>query len=465
MSIDRPFKCKFYVLMTMFRNARFRETVEEECASSGMFRDVKLLEPLWQILKDHTAQYGESPARETVEFLLELNEAYSTPAERRSFGVLLDRIWSSGSADVKVASQIVKEYLERESIGRLRRAVSVGAEDRIEEAVEEFSRVRSRVGVIIPQEKNPIRDGVEGYLQMMQRDPIGIPFIDKAMEGGLMAGDLLGFIMPTGVGKTTLVWQAANECVMRKRHVILFSFEQILQGDQALRAAVLACGGTRQDWSARSLEKLDPRLRERFERVRPLWSEYLHAYDTWAEPQTPLRSVGDLFDVVKMHMDRHQEPFLITLDWLGLMMDKILQNRSFRSHREELSFGESQMQELKSYAQQTGVRVLVFHQKDAASSGKSAEFVGSSQNSKGDKSYSMLMDNCFVSSKKSTEDNVIFKLDKARNVAQSTVKVHLDGRRCMFTDVIEDFEITVNTPAAASGDEDDEDEGIDIYED
>ena len=279
----------------------------------------------------------------------------------------------------------------------------------------------------VPKDENPF-DDPEAYLSQAARFPTGVGFLDEALDGGGQIGELLGFLAPSGGGKTTLGLQIADAQVRKKQHVVYLATEQELRGDLTVRSFCLALRCSRKFFKD-DFSKLEPELQEQITQQTKDWREYFHFFDFMDKD---IISIDAFFAPVDRLLAQGIQPVYIITDWWGDVRDALLNAAELRDETAGRRKGRIWVQELKNKGRSYNAINIVFHQLSGATAGKSAKSIASSHDAQEDKSLNNRMDYCFVMSKKDEKDEMKIFSDKTRRFKNMTKKLKLDGDSCLF---------------------------------
>lgn len=314
-----------------------------------------------------------------------------------------------------------------------------------------------------PVAKNPFGPDAFKYFEESKPIPLGIDFLDKMLGGGTIPGETVAFIMPPGAGKTTIALQGAAECIKRKKHVCVMSFEQSLSGDLAKRMYILATNSSRSAWKNVDLKTAPPYLQNKWKEAAKDWSTYLHFHDDWTDSDFQLTSVREMFKVIE-DLDRiGQKPEVLFIDWWGRIHPKLEETHPhLRSDYEKRQAHQKWLHDIKTYSEKLKLRTFVFHQLSGEKAAKKSwTIVGSAHDAMENRNFPQIFDYCFVTGIKDLKsEKVRFVLSKARSAStkNSQMDVRLDGEHCRFVPADPDYQSTLMMEMI----DDDNDE--DVYE-
>jgi hypothetical protein len=276
---------------------------------------------------------------------------------------------------------------------------------------------------------NPFTD-IKAHMETAVRHPTGVDFIDNILDGGVRPGEVLGFVIPTSGGKTTLGLQLADAQVMQARHVAVLSSEQRLKGDISVRCFTLGAR-THQNAFKEGYDQAEPEIREALDLVSPAWLKYFHFFD-----QTSLNvdNIASAFAPIYKLKSQGETPYIVVIDWWGRLKDRIMgAQQKHLSDAQERKLSRSLLQDVKDVSEDLGVTTIVLHQMAGAVAERGHKHKPSSHSAQEDKNFNNMMDFCFTISKKDPANGrVTLRADKARSTANNEVKLVLDGGHCLF---------------------------------
>lgn len=272
----------------------------------------------------------------------------------------------------------------------------------------------------------------ESDLADVARTAMGVPFMDEMLDGGPAAGELIGFLAPSGGGKSTLGWMAASACIMSKRDIWYVSTEQRMKGDFQMRSMSLLTGQSRNifkhGWDSVPANIKDL-CKERVEEY-DVYSHFIDATDT------EYRSIDAVFEPVRRKIAQGQHPGLIIVDWWGRLSDQInLNNPAIKTDPQKRMHDRDNLHRLKKLAEEFRCPILVLHQLSGAANGKSSNTKLTAADAQENKSFNNMFDFCFVAGNRNSDDVLDINTDKARSIARCTRKQKLNGEFCKFEDV------------------------------
>jgi hypothetical protein len=299
--------------------------------------------------------------------------------------------------------------------------------------------------------RNPF-DDLETNMAVAELCPWGVDFMDVILGGGSAAGEMVGVLMVSGGGKTTLGVQILAAHVRRKEHIVYFSTEQDLAGDMTIRMLCHALGCTRDDVKT-GVSRMTPQYRKRIPEVKKDWETYCHFIEL---AHKPIMSINSLFEYVQQLNDRGIYPTSIIIDWWGRLKDALVETNlnNGASEADIRRSSRSWLHTLRSRGGEFGLKTLVLHQLSGQVAERSHAHRPSSHSAQEDKNFNNMFDYCFTASRKDEDDECDFIADKARKGGNDRRRIRLDGLRCRFE--------AVGNPNDTSMVDDDDDDFADI---
>jgi hypothetical protein len=349
--------------------------------------------------------------------------------------------------------KFIQDTLQSMLLDKVRNSVvqNLTANHDIEDVLETASRDMQSQTPGRPQIID-VFDNFEEDIAAVTKNPLGVPFIDDMIEGGMSPGEILGFIMPTGTGKTTLGLQISDALVLAKKKVAYFSFEQPLRGDIMLRQAVLASQGIRSEWRAyaaavqrnpqersRMEAYISPQYLKTFNKFRPYWKENFRFID-YTRPDCTLKHIDSLFrELDELHKQSGFRAEYMILDWWGLVINQLMLHQLTKSGGEYLRlFRQQTLKAVQANCIERGIHLIVFHQASGQAAARGPAARPTSHDAQEDKNFNNMFTYGFASGTKDDNGNILMVADKARNCARSKVRLHIDGQRCRLVPISDD---------------------------
>jgi len=305
---------------------------------------------------------------------------------------------------------------------------AVRDEDNMEKIAKLFAELETD-DLAVPRSQT-IFDDLEGMLKQGIRFPSGISWFDYLMNGGGAAGEMVCIIAPSGGGKSTLAHQFVNEQVEQQEHCPYISAEQELEGDFALRQAVLSTKSTRDDWDNKEWHEVDEKLRTQLEKMRPLHEEYFHFYDF---VNTEILSMRTLMEPVYRLKAEGKCPKYVIIDWWGVVRDSFIASKGLNMGSDQKrTLQRLLLKRLSGMAKELGVVLIIFQQLSGQAASKGSKARQSSHDAQEDKNFNNYFDFAITIGKKDEKDMVRLMADKARRCANTEVWLKLDGGACRF---------------------------------
>ena len=145
--------------------------------------------------------------------------------------------------------------------------------------------------------------------------PLGIPWLDTMLTGGLAAGEVLLFLGPTGGGKTTLATKTAWLRAMQRSHAVYITYDEPLEGQINSRFWSLMTGVPRPDFEKQTIADMSPEIQRRFQAWREAYGSYLHVYDG-SSARHGKGGIADIKQITADEINQGRHPSLIIVDWV-----------------------------------------------------------------------------------------------------------------------------------------------------
>lgn len=271
----------------------------------------------------------------------------------------------------------------------------------------------------------------------------GVSFVDLMTGGGPCCGELIGFLAPSGGGKTTIANQIGVEMANLGRKFVIFQFEQSLTSGKYFQGVYSCATGINRNRIKNNflddLSCFSAKEKEKIEESKKSLEGNLFFFDMsgiGSSASTGQGGVMELDSVINSLANKGIKIDGFAIDWFLPMADRAYAMAG--SKREERKFYQSMMDQLKKLAERHKVFCWVNHQIAPAAAGKrsglkqtdSAEF----------KSFSWMCDICFTLTNLDIDGCGLFCVDKNRNGVKSSKFVKLDGPYAKFIGIEDKLE-------------------------
>jgi len=274
----------------------------------------------------------------------------------------------------------------------------------------------------------------ETALEGMTRSPIGVDALDRMLDGGPAAGELIGYLAPSGGGKSTVGWMAAVATMTQKKRAWYLSTEQRLKGDFSVRVQSLITGESRNAFK-HGWKNVPEQIRLKSQEQVTKYE----AYSTFLDlTDTEYQSVDAVFDPIRKAFNRGDKPDLIVLDWWGRLNDQINScNPKITTDPQKRTASRNNLHRLKQIAEDLECPIFVLHQLTGQANKKGSKSKITSADAQEDATFNNMFDFCFVAGNRNGDDVFNLTTDKARGAARTSVDQKLNGAYCRIDDVKE----------------------------
>lgn len=418
--------------------------VYRQLQDMNYFIDFEDLHLIFHFACEYMKLYDRCPSYELYKLNLagmadELNisEDVARAAMTKLGGLLQEYEWHD-----ELVQDWIKESIKEEEMRRYKDALE--SED-IDEALEKLPDFSTSMQADPFQQitlQNPF-DDLANNMEVAQRTPLGVDFLDYILDGGVCKGEAIGILAPSGGGKTTLALQIADAQVIARKHVLYISTEQKLRGDVSIRSYCLAAKAPR-DAFKNGLDNVPPEIVETLEMQKKYWLQYFHFMDV---SDLKIQTLEQIYKPLEDLIAQGKPPSLIIIDWWGRLRDNLTLNHVDVANKSESRAriaSRDWLHNIKQKAEKYDAATVVFHQLAGAEAKKSAKSTPSVYAAQEDSNFSNMFDFAFALSNRNAMDNARLSAGKARGAAKMEATVHLDGRYCRFKRA-EDVDSTIES--------------------
>ena len=155
----------------------------------------------------------------------------------------------------------------------------------------------------------------ESALANRKPQPLGIPWLDTMLAGGLADGEVFLFLAPTGCGKTTLATQIAWSRAMQQSHTIYVTYDEPLESHINSRFYSLMTGVPRPNLEKQAIADMSPDIQRKFQSWREAYGDFLHLYDG-SGVKHGKGGIEDIRQTIAGEIDQGRRPSLVIVDWV-----------------------------------------------------------------------------------------------------------------------------------------------------
>ena len=408
------------------------------------------LRVIWQSARDFFKAYRKLPLKEFLRTDV-LSRCSKTASLNHQYLLenickQIELIYAWPELLPQYAISILESVLWQRHVGPI--IMSMAASQHVSESMwEKLSREAQNTKVGFIEDVQPF-GGDHVMVGVEPRKPTGVTFLDEMLGGGTRTGELIGFLAPSGTGKTTITHQLAIEHAYRAEHVVVFTYEEPPNNDYMISVHACACKVPKSKWehcknAADITASLSADELDRYYAARNKIGKYLH-YANFSGHGKNVAGAGGATEIdaaLRFYEDRVGAPItMFAIDWFWPMV--------LRSYEMvPVSYGKKM--EIRAYAQQTvdAIKQIasshrswcwVTHQIAAADSGKKSL---SFENAGEVKSFAWWMNGCFALARLCEKEPRVSQLhfSKARSAKPTTIMVQLKGEISTFVKLEEEM--------------------------
>jgi hypothetical protein len=230
----------------------------------------------------------------------------------------------------------------------------------LQEAIEEFVEEAAKVDNVETGLKvyHPFKDRTK-LLRKKTRIPTGVKVIDSILQGGIVPGEHLGILGPSGGGKSIIANQLICNFAIRKMDTMIIQFEQSIEGDIAERMFAYLTGRPITDFRDKGMD-LPPEVLEDINKVEHIM-DHIRCMSYVDQGVSAIRTgTQELIKDLQAVYDSGFKFKFLVMDWLGAAVTGFM-----RSSLDEGSFFQSAeilMDDVNKWAKQHGITIIWMHQ-------------------------------------------------------------------------------------------------------
>lgn len=192
---------------------------------------------------------------------------------------------------------------------------SVDLKDTMAEALQSLNQSEQKTtGAVL---YDPIAD-MEKLLVNTPRVPTGIKFLDELTGGGLVFGEHIGILGPSGGGKSTITNQLVCNLAIQGYKSLLIQFEQTIEGDITNRVYSYLSEKPIETFRGKSFNQIPRDVIEQLVSMKSISSKIrMTSFCDMNMEKSKGGSVQDIIDTIDKAIEDGFYPQVVLIDWLG----------------------------------------------------------------------------------------------------------------------------------------------------
>ena len=213
---------------------------------------------------------------------------------------------------------------------------------------------------------NPIRD-IDELMLHQERVPTGIGFIDRLTGGGLVFGQHLGILGPSGGGKTVISIQLMCNLAIQGHNVLYLQFEQPVKGDPDIVSRIYSylSGEPITTFYGKTTKELNPEVLNKLRKMQPISDRIRCASMLDVKEEgghaTGAGSIQDIINVIDEAIRSGFTPKVVIIDWLGAAVSDFM-NAGDGGDQNYPIVAEHIQDVLNGYGKDHGISIVYSHQ-------------------------------------------------------------------------------------------------------
>lgn len=163
---------------------------------------------------------------------------------------------------------------------------------------------------------DPIAD-MEKLLVNTPRVPTGIRFLDELTGGGIVFGEHLGILGPSGGGKSTITNQLVCNLAIQGYKSLLIQFEQAIAGDITSRVYSYLSKRPIDTFYGKSIDQIPVDIINELKAMRTISNRVRMTSMCDVDTKSKGGSVQDIIDIIDQAVASGFKPDVVLVDWLG----------------------------------------------------------------------------------------------------------------------------------------------------
>lgn len=283
-------------------------------------------------------------------------------AYRLQYALILEEL----SKDMKYTPKICFRHLEAIAKAKAETKLKTKLLDpsnrgNVQEAIEEFVEETAKVESIDTGLKiyQPFRDR-EKLLRKRTRIPTGVTIIDSILQGGIVPGEHLGILGPSGGGKSIIANQLVCNFAIRKMDTLIVQFEQPIDGDITERMFAYLTGRPITDFRDHGLD-LPKDVLEDMNKIEHIMDHIRCVSYVDQDVSTNRSGTQEIIKDLQSVYDSGFKFKFLVMDWLGAAVTGFMRTSSSDIGNFQQS-AQILMDDVNKWAKQHSVTIIWMHQ-------------------------------------------------------------------------------------------------------
>ena len=419
----------------------------EKTGKQGKLFDPQLLPGpsfMWQALVDCRAIAGAQPS--LTMWVMEMrNRMEGNPLTKRH-SVLVDLVSEAFKDTSGFREALARPYVEDALLGSAKMDIAatmlhVKDTTKFKELLH-AAEVKTSTSSGSIRAVQPLVD-LGKYLTNRPKSVLGVEYLDKASDNGMVPGSMVGVVGPSGGGKTIVATNVISASIKHRRHAVLFQWEQSLEGDIMERICCNVTGYPLSVFRGKSEEALPKQVRDKLDKAKAVMGPYLHAFSFADNEQGAvgtLAQVKEACSTLPIDQDTGVKavPFAKLFDWLGAMIEQAGVDKADTKSYQEI--GNKLLLDISQWGKREKDLSFVFHQSDTAAQGAGPNHKPTKNQVYGIKSFAQRMDYMFSLGNMNKENKVAwFVTNKARHNQATDFLVRMVAEEMKFVDATDEY--------------------------
>lgn len=264
-------------------------------------------------------------------------------------------------------------------------------------------------------------------LSQLPRDPTGVSGMDEVLGGGVRAGEVYGFLGPSGGGKSLVAVHCTSSRAKRHKHTAYFAYENPFHPEYTVRFYSVLAGIPRSRVDGKpNIEALDPTDLAKIKAALRECKPYLHGIDMLKRGAGCGGAQEARSQMLELASKIGEMPSLAVIDQYLPQIDRYVAAHNVKADNVR-KLMQQQVDEYMLIATELQTSFLILHQLSPEACAQPPYKRPKMTDSAECKSFAFWMNNCIAMGTQDSEGRCWLVADKARGTAKSAVIARVNG--------------------------------------